>query len=315
MTQQKLKRFHVKRIYSTLLLSYGALLAAPFIAVFLLLSFWKNSTENYYSEIMKNDLTEGRMAFEKQLDIMCAGAFSVSNDSDLKWVYFLDGLKDGDNNIAALIRCNDMLRQTFADSEHYQNYSVIMKNELIFRKSGMVVGDKFFYDNYCTYQNTDFETWRKQSFESNTWQLFPLEEIDTGERTFQAMTFSYPVRNYIQQEPEANAVVQFLLSKENLEQMFGQLLSRQGGILIYDAEDRLLASLGKINADGDDPENTDLFLSEATGEDIRQIKWNGTDCLVVNQTSEENGMHFAAVLPMAVVMQDFQRMYHPEFPW
>ena len=308
MTRQKLKRFHVKRIYSTLLLSYGALLAAPFIAVFLLLSFWKNSTENYYSEIMKNDLTEGRMAFEKQLDIMCAGAFSVSNDSDLKWVYFLDGLKDGDNNIAALIRCNDMLRQTFADSEHYQNYSVIMKNELIFRKSGMVVGDKFFYDNYCTYQNTDFETWRKQSFESNTWQLFPLEEIDTGERTFQAMTFSYPVRNYIQQEPEANAVVQFLLSKENLEQMFGQLLSRQGGILIYDAEDRLLASLGKINADGDDPENTDLFLSEATGEDIRQIKWNGTDCLVVNQTSEENGMHFAAVLPMAVVMQDFQRI-------
>lgn len=144
MTRQKLKRFHVKRIYSTLLLSYGALLAAPLIAVFLLLSFWKNSTENYYSEIMKNDLTEGRMAFEKQLDIMCAGAFSVSNDSDLKWVYFLDGLKDGDNNIAALIRCNDMLRQTFADSEHYQNYSVIMKNELIFRKSGMVVGDKFF---------------------------------------------------------------------------------------------------------------------------------------------------------------------------
>ena len=70
MTRQKLKRFHVKRIYSTLLLSYGALLAAPFIAVFLLLSFWKNSTENYYSEIMKNDLTEGRMAFEKQLDIM-----------------------------------------------------------------------------------------------------------------------------------------------------------------------------------------------------------------------------------------------------
>lgn len=60
-----------------------------------------------------------------------------------------------------------------------------------------------------------------------------------------------------------------------------------------------LPSLGKINADGDDPENTDLFLSEATGEDIRQIKWNGTDCLVVNQTSEENGMHFAAVLPMA----------------
>lgn len=53
MTRQKLKRFHVKRIYSTLLLSYGALLAAPFIAVFLLLSFWKNSTENYYSEIMK----------------------------------------------------------------------------------------------------------------------------------------------------------------------------------------------------------------------------------------------------------------------
>lgn len=308
MTQQKLKRFHVKRIYSTLLLSYGALLAAPFIAVFLLLSFWKNSTENYYSEIMKNDLTEGRMAFEKQLDIMCAGAFSVSNDSDLKWVYFLDGLKDGDNNIAALIRCNDMLRQTFADSEHYQNYSVIMKNELIFRKSGMVVGDKFFYDNYCTYQNTDFETWRKQSFEADTWQLFPLEEIDTGEETLQAMTFSYPVRNYIQQEQEANAVVQFLLSKENLEQMFGQLLSRQGGILIYDAEDRLLASLGKINADGDDPENTDLFLSETTGEDIRQIKWNGTDCLVVNQTSEENGMHFAAVLPMAVVMQDFQRI-------
>lgn len=101
----------------------GCTVYSSIFATFIL----ENSTENYYSEIMKNDLTEGRMAFEKQLDIMCAGAFSVSNDSDLKWVYFLDGLKDGDNNIAALIRCNDMLRQTFADSEHYQNYSVIMK--------------------------------------------------------------------------------------------------------------------------------------------------------------------------------------------
>ena len=107
-----------------------------------------------------------------------------------------------------------MLRQTFADSEHYQNYSVIMKNELIFRKSGMVVGDKFFYDNYCTYQNTDFETWRKQSFESNTWQLVSLEEIDTGGENISGNDISYPVRNYIQQEPEANAVVQFFAFKK-----------------------------------------------------------------------------------------------------
>ena len=79
----------------------------------------------------------------------------------------------------------------------------------------MVVGIKFFMTIIATYQNTDFETWRKQSFESNTWQLLPLEEIDTGERTFQAMTFSYPVRNYIQQEPEANAVVQFCFQKKS----------------------------------------------------------------------------------------------------
>ncbi len=79
MSKRHPNRFKVKKIFSSLLLSYGALLMVPFLIVFILVGFWDTSTENYYKEIMNNNLTEGRMAFEKRLDVLHAGAFSMHN--------------------------------------------------------------------------------------------------------------------------------------------------------------------------------------------------------------------------------------------
>lgn len=64
--EKKLKNhFRIKKMFSSLLLSYGALVMLPFISVFVLLQFWNASTEKYYKEIVDHSLTEGRMAFEK----------------------------------------------------------------------------------------------------------------------------------------------------------------------------------------------------------------------------------------------------------
>ena len=76
----KKDHFKVKKLFSSLLLSYLAVLMVPFVVVFFLISSWNTSTENYYKEVLNNNLTEGRKEFEKRLEVMHAGAFSLVAD-------------------------------------------------------------------------------------------------------------------------------------------------------------------------------------------------------------------------------------------
>lgn len=282
------KHFKVKKIFSALLLSYGALLMVPIIMVLVLVLFWTRSTESYYKGIVTNELTQCRMEFEKKLDVFHAGASSLLYNNDLAMVCHLDGLQEKDPNISILMRCIDNMNEKFTDSEKYYNYCVVLKNGLSFRKSGMSNGRQFFYDNYRKYEEMTYEEWKNKSFYADSWKLFTLQKIDTDSEE-EALTYSYPVRFYYNQK-EANAVVQFLLPRQELENMFDSLQKMNGKVLIFAEDGTRLAALGT--------DATELTLEELPALDTCEIiKMNGEEQMVACQRSEDGNLIFATVLP------------------
>lgn len=299
-------RFKVKKMFSSLLLSYGTLLAVPFLVVFILLAFLGNSTEKYYKETVKSSLAEGRNQFEKRLEIMATGAFSVLNDSELNWVYYLDGLNPGDTRISTLVRCNEMLKQTFADSDKYYNYSVVLKNGFSFRKQGMTTGKEFFYNNYRRYEAMSYEVWLEQSFGAGEWQLFPMQKIKTEDTVEEALTFSYPIRSGFTRKGDAEAVVQFLLTRVDVEKMFSNLTQMQGMVSIFSADGTGLAEIFTKGMEEDS-----VTAGELDWEELPEIgsceiiKKDGRERMVACQQSEDGKLIFAVSLPSEIGMMNF----------
>lgn len=324
MEKRSQKHFKVRKMFSSLLLSYGALLIVPFWIVFTLLYLWNTSTENYYKEIVSNNLTERRMDFEKKLDVLQTGASSLFYDSLLGLVCSLEGLQPGDVNVNTLLKFSDKLNEAFVDSSKYYDYCVILKNELVFRRPSMYVGREFFYEHFRNYAKTEYEEWLERSFQAETWQLFPMDEIKLGDTTVEAMTYSYPIRTGFRQGGEADAVVQFLLPKQELESMFSVLGDMQGIVYIFSADGTLLAEISgedtEISGEGEEISEEGMGTSgegeETEGtltlEDLpetgegRVLERNGTKKLVMSQCTTDGSIVFAVMLPAEVALMNLE---------
>lgn len=326
MSKNHLNRFKVKKMFSSLLLSYGALLTVPFIIVFVLLRFWDVSMERYYRETVNNCLTEGRLAFEKRLEVLQAGAFSLVYDSDLNWVSRLEGIRSGDSNVAALRKCNEKLDDFYADSTQYHEYCVILENEFVFRKTGMCVGRQFFYDNYRQHELMSYEEWAEKSFGASQWQLFAMQQVGSGGAAQEAMTYSYPIRSGYGQAGTVRGVVQFLLPRKDISEMFSLLEEIQGRVYIFDQDGTMLAEIGGADAEesewGDLPESGNHVITWIGGADGERPEWedlpepgdyvtmrvNGMEELVLRQDSRDGRLVFAAVLPLEAAMGNLGRI-------
>lgn len=304
MEKKHKKHFRVKKMFSSLLLSYGALVMVPFLTVFVLVEFWNASTEKYYKEIVSHSLTEGRMAFEKRLDVLHAGAFSMLYDSELSWVSFLEGLSPGDTSITALMNCNEKLNETFADSANYYNYCVILSNDFVFRKKGMCIGKDFFYENYRKYAEMSYEDWYEKSFEATAWQLFPMQRIRTDESTEEAMTYSYPIRGDFRQAGEAKAVVQFLLTRQDVTKMFSAFGNMQGTVYIFDGNGTCLAKISEGTETEGEPLTLESLPEEGSCEIMMQA---GVEKLVMRQSSDDGKLIFAVALPAEIALMNLKQ--------
>ncbi len=301
MSEKSRNRFKVKKMFSSLLLSYGALLTVPFIIVFVLVRLWDISMERYYKETVNNCLTEGRLAFEKRLEVLQAGAFSLVYDSDLTWVSRLGGISPGDSNVAALRKCNEKLNDFYADSSQYHEYCVILENEFVFQKTGMCVGRQFFYDNYRRHEQMSYEEWVEKSFGAKGWQLFAMQQVGLDRAAEEAMTYSYPIRSGYGQAGTVRGVVQFLLPLEDVSDMFSLLEEIQGRVYIFDRDGTGLAEIGSADAEG--PGWEDL---PDPGDHV--TTWmNGMEELVLRQDSRDGRLIFAAVVPLETVTGNLSR--------
>lgn len=303
MKKKQKNQFRVKKMFSSLLLSYGALVMVPFLTVFVLLKFWNTSTEKYYKEIVSHSLTEGRMAFEKRLDVLHAGAFSILYDSELSWVSFLQGLAPGDTNITTLMNCNETLNDAFADSVNYYNYCVILENDFVFRKKGMCIGKEFFYSNYRKYEEMPYEEWYEKSFEASSWQLFPMQQIKTDESMEEALTYSYPIRgNY--RNGRARAVVQFLLTRQDVMEMFSALGSMQGVVYLFDDNGTCLSTVFESGETEGEP----LALKDLPEEGSCEIRTlDGVEKLIMQQRSSDGKLIFVVALPAEIALMNLKQ--------
>lgn len=303
MKKKQKNQFRVKKMFSSLLLSYGALVMVPFLTVFVLLKFWNTSTEKYYKEIVSHSLTEGRMAFEKRLDVLHAGAFSILYDSELSWVSFLQGLAPGDTNITTLMNCNETLNDAFADSVNYYNYCVILENDFVFRKKGMCIGKEFFYSNYRKYEEMSYEEWYERSFEASSWQLFPMQQIKTDESMEEALTYSYPIRgNY--RNGKARAVVQFLLTRQDVMEMFSTLGSMQGVVYLFDDNGICLSTVFESGETEGEP----LALEDLPEEGSCEIRvLDGVEKLIMQQRSSDGKLIFVVALPAEIALMNLKQ--------
>lgn len=289
-------------MFSSLLLSYGALLMVPFLVVVALVNLWDNSMERYYKEIVRSSLTEGRMAFEKRLEVLRAGAFSLVYDSELNWVSYLDGLRPGDTSVVTLVNCNEKIGEAFADTATYYSYCVVLNNGFVFRKSGMCIGQDFFFENYRRYENMTFEEWQQRSFDGASGQLFAMQEIQTESNTEKALTYSYPIRSGVAQKGKAKAVVQFLLPEQEIKEMFSVLLDMQGVVYMFDGDGNMLAEISEgYDGEGLPPEN----LPEAGAYDFCRL--NDSERLIVRQDSNDGTITFAVALPAEIAMMNMKQ--------
>lgn len=303
MKGNKRNHFKVKKLFSSLLLSYLAVLMVPFVIVFFLVTSWNASTEKYYKEVLNNNLTEGRKEFEKRLEIMQSGAFSMGSDSGLNWVSNLDGPFPGETSILSLIHCNEKLNETFADTSTFYDYCVVCKNGFVFRKKGMYRGTEFFYQHYRNYTQMTYEEWIDQSLNASGWVLFPMQEINIDGITETAMTYSYPVRSYLEPGKEARAVIQFLLTREDISEMFSALNGWNASVYIYASDGSLLAGITPEQGG-----ETELPLLEELQEGSGCVTQtlNGKEHMVFYQNSADQ-LIFTAVLPKSAVLTGFQR--------
>ena len=301
----KKDHFKVKKLFSSLLLSYLAVLMVPFVVVFFLISSWNTSTENYYKEVLNNNLTEGRKEFEKRLEVMHAGAFSLVADSSLSWVSSLDDLIPGETSILSLIHCNEKFNEVFADTSAFNDYSVICRNGLSFRKKGMYRGSHFFFDNYRNYSQMTYEEWFDQSLNGKKWTLFPMQEILVDGYRVTAMTYSYPVRSYLRPGSEAKAVIQFLVPMEDIEEMFVSLRSMKASVFVYDSDQTLIAGIAPAGSENEIAELPEIL--EMTGASGCVTQTLGNEEYMVFYQKSEDGILFAAVLPGSIALESPKR--------
>lgn len=299
----KRNHFKVKKLFSSLLLSYLSVLMVPFVIVFFLVTSWNASTEKYYKEVLNNSLTEGRKEFEKRLEIMQSGAFSMVSDSSLSWVSSLEGLFPGETSILSLIHCNEKFNEAFADTSTFYDYCVVCKNEFVFRKKGMYRGNEFFYQHYRNYSQMTYEEWISQSLSASGRVLFPMQEINIDGITETAMTYSYPVRSYLEPGKEAKAVIQFLLTKEDISEMFSALGSWNASVYIYGTDGSLLADITSPQENESEPP-LPAGLPEGSGCVTQTL--NGEEYMVFYQNSSDQ-LIFTAVLPKSAVLMGFNR--------
>lgn len=295
------KRFKLKKAFSTMLVSYIAILMIPAaLAIGLSLTANRLSAQRCIDDTL-NDIQQGQLLFENQLEVMDSNAMYLTYDYALKWILQMKPLSPGDKNVYSISEFHDRLKDIFSDSSTFQSFSVLLKNEYVFNESTVAQGREFYYTYSRNYERMDFEEYKKRSFYTQGRSLFPLQPVKVSRDNFLALTYNYPIISSAKATGEADAVVQVLIPEEVLKGYFLPLMKLEGcQVLLLDGEGQRLAVLG-----GEGEEDVTFDFHEMDSPFGSIVAENSEEnALVVYNKSEKNDLIFAAALPEAVVLKD-----------
>ncbi|MBP3544659.1 MAG: hypothetical protein J6J86_10560, partial [Lachnospiraceae bacterium] len=110
------KRFKLKKAFSMILFSYIAILLIPAaLAVGFSLMANRMSTTRCIDDV-SNNIRQGQVLLEEQLDNMDSAAMYLSYDHTLKRMLRLETLQPGDKNVWFVSQFSERLADIFADS-------------------------------------------------------------------------------------------------------------------------------------------------------------------------------------------------------
>lgn len=294
------KRFKLKKAFSTMLVSYIAILMIP-AALAIGLSLTANSLSVQRSiDDTLNDIQQGQLLFENQLEVMDSNAMYLTYDYALKWILQMEPLTPGDKNVYSISEFHSRLKDIFSDSSTFQSFCVLLKNEYVFSESSVTQGREFYFTHSRKYENMDYDEYRKRSFDTQGRSLFPMQSVQVSRDHFLALTYNYPIISSAKATGEADAVVQVLIPEEVLKGYFLPLMKQEGcQVFLLDGEGQRLAVLGE----GEDDISFDIQRMDSPYGSI-EAENSGENALVVYNKSDKNDLIFAAALPEAVVLKD-----------
>ena len=294
------KRFKLKKAFSTMLVSYIAILMIP-AALAIGLSLTANSLSVQRSiDDTLNDIQQGQLLFENQLEVMDSNAMYLTYDYALKWILQMEPLTPGDKNVYSISEFHSRLKDIFSDSSTFQSFCVLLKNEYVFSESSVTQGREFYFTHSRKYENMDYDEYRMRSFDTQGRSLFPMQSVQVSRDHFLALTYNYPIISSAKATGEADAVVQVLIPEEVLKGYFLPLMKQEGcQVFLLDGEGQRLAVLGE----GEDDISFDIQRMDSPYGSI-EAENSGENALVVYNKSDKNDLIFAAALPEAVVLKD-----------
>lgn len=303
------KRFKLKKAFSTMLVSYIAILMIPAaLAIGLSLTANRLSAQRSIDDTL-NDIQQGQLLFENQLEVMDSNAMYLTYDYALKWILQMEPLTPGDKNVYSISEFHSRLKDIFSDSSTFQSFCVLLKNEYVFSESSVTQGREFYFTHSRNYENMDYDEYRRRSFDTQGRSLFPMQSVQVSRDHFLALTYNYPIISSAKATGEADAVVQVLIPEEVLKGYFLPLMKLEGcQVFLLDGNGQRLAVLGQ----GHDDITFDIQKMDGPYGNIKAEN-SRENALVVYNKSEKNDLIFAAALPEAVVLKDAKALKSVSF--
>lgn len=304
------KRFKLKKAFSTMLVSYIAILMIPAaLAIGMSLMANRLSAQRCIDDTL-NDIQQGQLLFENQLEVMDSNAMYLTYDYALKWILQMEPLVPGDKNVYSISEFHSRLKDIFSDSSTFQSFSVLLKNEYVFSENSVTQGREFYYTYSRNYENMDYEEYKERSFYTQGRTLFPMQSVKVSRDHFLALTYNYPIINSAKVTGEADAVVQVLIPETVLKGYFLPLMKLEGcQVFLLDGDGERLAVLG---GDGTEQVTFDIRQMDSPFGSIG-AEGGEENALVVYNKSEKNDLIFAAALPEAVVLKDARALKSVSF--
>lgn len=299
------KHFKIKKVFFGLVLTYLFTIMIPIVLAVVISITAKDISLKREVDINLASLEQGMNLFENQLLEFDKQAQQYMYHYAVDVILKQKEIEPGDKNIYSIIKFQQDLNQKFSDSLINDNYCMLLKNGMAFNSTTMCDDPEFFYKHFRSYGQLSYEQYIDRSFSSLSRVLFPMQNIYINNMPTQAITYNYPIKRSDQRNNKvADAVVQFLISKEYLQSLFASVISEENtSMFILDERSNSLANIGEYR-------EVDLFV-----EGNRGYFTIDDDTMGIYIKSDKSKYSYVSVLPRKIVLSDALHLQHMLIVW
>ena len=294
-----MKHVKLKRVFSSILVSYIVVLLLPALLVGILMGYTRRETEADCIDGICGTLSREVSRFENEVESMEEDARSLYSNTRLRYIAQQEGMKDADKNIIEVMRLNRELNGMFLKSDFYEQYALVLSNGYTFRNSGVTLGKDHFFNYYRFYEELSCQEWEEASFQRTAPFFFPMQKITINRWTGEYLSFCYPA--VVQGSQNIAGSLQFLIQREKLEQMFSSLTEAgdEAGLYIFDETGDCIVSVNGAVL----PQDLYGALDQQKEQGDMECSFQGKQWIVVWQKGLADGLTFAFTAPSSEVLE------------